>query len=274
MLQVEASVQEDSCGGLTTRAGEPTLGELPLSPDRAVRSLTRKEPPMSRPAFSRVPSSTWIAFNDTLSREPWSAIETLSIDTPEARLALIDAPVLPAHKAWLRVSILNLAALLQADPLDLQALDDTWDEALRALHFGLSAAELSVAPEPRAAAARLRDTLFRGEGTGIVRATYAEEVTFGRYQIQLAQEPNIQRDLATTQLQPAMQRVESATLALEQALSQAPAARNKRSLRAATTTCAQAAANLYDHLALLEAQLGADAPASITALKQSLETLR
>lgn len=229
---------------------------------------------MSRPAFSRVPSSTWVAFGDTLNRAPWSAIDTLPIDTPEARLALIDAPVLPAHKAWLRVALISLAGLLQSDPVDLQALDDTWDEALRALHFGLSAAELSASPEPRAAAARLRSTLFRGEGTGIVRATYAEEVTFGRYQIQLTQEPNIQRDLATTQLQPAMERVKSATLALEQALDQAPAARSHRSVRAATTACAQAAANLYDHLAIVEAQLGAATPASITALKQSLETLR
>lgn len=229
---------------------------------------------MSRPAFSRVEPTTWTAFGDTLRRAPWDAVDDLPIDTVEARVALLHAPLLAAHKAWLRWGIASLSGLLQADSVGIRVVDAEWDNAQRAFHFGLSAAELSEVEEKRAAARRLRETLLQGQEIAMTQATYEDELRFGLHQIHIAQEPNVQRDLAAAQLQEPMQRVETATRSLESALTDSDNIRSRATVQARSVACARAATALYSHLAFVKEQLGDSTPAHVHALLTSLQTLR
>lgn len=228
---------------------------------------------MSQRGYSYVPTEGYAAFRDDLDQAPWSKIADPA-SSPQPWSSLSSLPWLTGQKMLLVWTLAELTEALSGEDRPVEGADAQWDAAQRRLHFALAEREASDDPNTAATAKRLRVALLEGRTLAHTRLPYDQEVAIGLRQGQVAQQPEVQRDLQALGLQGHLDAAATTTANLQAALKKTSGATTRtRSVQGALQACCNAFNSVHDQMEQTHERLPPGDPQAVL-LAECLATMQ
>jgi hypothetical protein len=159
-------------------------------------------------SYNRASATLLLTLLTEINRQPW--LKHHPNGPPSTLYQFIVAALLDA--------LTQLAEALDVRYQGAKEADIDWDDIQRMFAFLINRERRSRDPKRREAAELLHQAMLSGQGTAQTSMTYADEVTFGTKQVELAKQPLYQDALSLLNLQDHIPQIAATTAALKDAI--------------------------------------------------------